>query len=273
MTWKTLHLYLASLSVIVSLGIMTISQWQTQVKAQSKPVSQTVVIESRQQIFFKPPEGDGAPEGGTAPGGTRSPCAKAEPHLTLLLPTTTNRNGMTVYWEGLTVDSHPTFFVYIPETSARTAEFTLRNEDHSYTYNQIFTLPNRSGIVSVKLPDDRPSLEVNENYLWQVSIICNPEDRREDILAQGRSQRIEVPEQLATKLAQARTPLERAAVYGEAGIWHETLTNLAFQWRSQLENPKFAAIWQQLLESESVKLDAIAEQRLVECCTLDREIK
>lgn len=264
MTGKTLHRYLASLCVIVSLGIMTGSRWQT---------SQTVAretIESRQQIYFEPREGQEAPEGGTSPGGTRNPCAQAEPPLTLLLPITSDRDGIAVYRKGLTTDSHPTFFVYIPETSARTAEFTLRNEDQSYTYNQIFTLPERSGIARLKLPKDKPSLEVNENYLWQVAIICNPDDRGDDIFAQGRLRRIEAPLQL---LAQATTTLERAAVYGKAGIWHDTVTSLAKEWRSQPENSKLATIWQQLLASESVNLDVVAEQRLVECCTLDRKIK
>ncbi len=76
----------------------------------------------------------------------------------------------------------------------------------------------------------------------------------------GDIRRIEPSPELKTQLEKV-TPLERAALYGKAGIWFDTVGTLAELKRAQPEDAILADVWKQLLGS--VGLEAVATKPLL----------
>lgn len=277
---KKSPLYLATLSATLSLGIALIPR-STQVQAQSQPIAQAVSSSFLESVHlsFKSPPPEGEPkQSGTT--GTRGECGSAKGSLPFLTPLTPGTiQGLTEKKEArvteyptLTISEYPTFFVYVPQTSAQEVEFVLTDETDEKTihvsYYKTFPFPSNPGIVSVTLPADKPPLELGKVYKWSFSIVCKPRDSSQNITVYGWVKRTE-PNPALVKALEKATPLERAALYGEYGIWHETLTTLANLRRSQPEESTLGVKWTELLKSESVKLSAISQAPLVDCCTLE----
>lgn len=187
-------------------------------------------------------------------GGTRGDCYVGEKTLTALIP----KNNL-----GLTVSANPTFFFYVPQSSnAQLVEFVLRDENDQLVYEQQLKTNGPSGIVSFSLAEASVSerLDINQKYQWYFSIICNPQNRAHDVSVNGWVQRVE-PTPTLTRELEAVTLPERAALYAEAGLWHDALTTLAQLRYSRPYDSTLAAQWAQLLQS--VGLDEVAQEPLV----------
>ena len=196
-----------------------------------------------------------APPPGRGEGGRAEPSCNQQSKipLTVLMPTSN---------VGTTVAANPTFFWYVPKTTAETAEFVIVDNNRNDVYRTTFALSGTPGVVQLHLPAT-VSLKVGKNYLWQFEIICNPLNRqtKDKKYVQGLVQRVEMKPTLKTQLDYATTPLQKAKLYAEAGIWHESLTILA-QVRSYRPTE-----WEELLKS--VGLDAVALAPFVKCCTVE----
>jgi hypothetical protein len=114
--------------------------------------------------------------------------------------------------------------------------------------------------MAIQLPADAPPLEMGKTYKWSFAIACDSSLRPDSPLVEGQIQRVEMNSALNNQLEKA-TALEKAALYGKAGIWYETLSILSDLRRNQPENADIAANWADLLKS--VELDAIATQPLI----------
>jgi hypothetical protein len=183
-------------------------------------------------------------------GGTRGNCNFGEKTLTALIP----ENNL-----GLTVASHPTFFFYIPQISdSQEVEFVLSDSTESEVYEKTFKTNGTSGVISISLSDSAP-LKVGKKYCWYLSVICNAQDRSNDVAIDGWIQRVQPSRTLASEL-QKVAPAERAARYAADSIWHEALTTLAELRHSRPHDPTVAAQWAKLLQS--VGLDNIAQEPL-----------
>ncbi len=186
----------------------------------------------------------------------RGGCSNAsEEKLVALLPTTD---------PVLTVASYPTIFVSLPQTSAKQAEFLLLDaKNGQVVYETTLTLPNEPGIVSISLPNNGniPPLKEGTSYHWYFSVICNPQDRADDVVAEGQIQRVQPSASLAAKL-QSASPRDRAALYAEEGIWYDSVTTLAQLRRSSPNNTAIATDWTELLDS--VGLNTISQKPLIQ---------
>lgn len=148
----------------------------------------------------------------------------------------------------LTASQYPTFFVDLPKSSAKEAELRLFNSNKErIVYETTVILPSKPGIVSFSLPADGtlPPLEVGKSYYWQLTVICDPQDRSENTLVERPVQRVELSPNLVNELKKA-SPREHPAIYAEAGIWYDTLTSLAQLRRSSPNNSTIAADWAEL---------------------------
>ncbi|MEP0910980.1 DUF928 domain-containing protein [Leptolyngbya sp. GB1-A1] len=190
-------------------------------------------------------------------GGTRGGCALTQPTLTALIP---SQNF------GLTVQEHPTFFWYVPQTNATTAEFVLMDGNQT-VYETTIALPKTPGILQVSLPIDGtvPPLTIGKDYQWYFSIICNADDRSGDLLTRGWVQRQALTPDLAAKLAQVPV-VDRSTAYAAAGIWYDAIATLADlkQSPSSAETQPSQLLkerWNTLLES--VGLEAFADQPFI----------
>lgn len=163
--------------------------------------------------------------------------------LTPLMPTRSNL--------GKTINSNPSLFFYVPKTTAKKVEFVLVDEQKNEIYRTLSNLKETGGILQLKLPQT-VALEVGQNYYWELALVCNSFNRRQDKYVQGTVIRTQLNESQETQLTQQTEPLKRASIYAENEIWIETLETLAAIRSSQSEE------WKALLES--VGLSAIADQ-------------
>jgi hypothetical protein len=99
---------------------------------------------------------------------------------------------------------------------------------------------------------------MDQSYQWAVVLICGDRPSPNDPFVTGWIRRVAPPP--ATNKSQ--TPLERAASYGEQGIWYDALTTLAEARRSQPADSTLEKIWVDFLTEPSVGLGAIATEPL-----------
>lgn len=190
----------------------------------------------------------------TVTAGPRDECLRSNKPLAALIP----ENLV-----GLTTAQFPTWFFYIPETSAKEAEFTLRDENNDQIYKINLKINNQPGVVYLTIPNNSTSspLVVGNNYRWNLALKCNPQDESKDKTVGGFIQRIEPSADLVAKLRNAKTMRDRINVYAQAGIWYDAIATLA-QLRS--DNPtdtNLAKDWASLMKQ--VGLNEVAEEPLL----------
>lgn len=255
MAAKNSRLSLNTFSLPLSLGLLLVPHGSIAVQTQpsltvGRPSNSWEISQA-----FSPPN-RGAPASSTG-GGARSDCVSAdrnEQPFTALLP----GNSLA-----LTVTDEPTFYVYVPPTKARTAEFLLRDKEGNDLYRTTVPLPSQPGIFGIKLPKNgnKTVLEAGKDYQWLVALVCKPEDRRDDVFVTGWIQRMN-PSITLTNQLQAVNPEEQAGIYAKAGIWFEAVNTLAELRRERPSDSTLAANWEALLKS--VDLEEIADKPLVQ---------
>lgn len=253
---KQLISYISMLPIALSLGLIILSGLPTQAQVKSGKTttasSDLKSLESQIEINFETKEpGEGEPEQ-TVGAGSRSTQGCTDPEnnqpLTLLVPP----NNVA-----LTVAQRPIFLVYFPKTVAKEAELSLRDEQGNGIYQTTFNLSDTPGILKIQLPATAPALEIGQKYQWSIAMICHPDDRLRDQVVDAWIQRTELPASLHQQLLEAASIPEQASLYAQNGIWYDTISTLA-EFASQSENSTVAAnAWQQLLTSESVKLEQL----------------
>jgi len=214
----------------------------------------------KQALEYEPPS-RGAP-GDRKDGGRRRFCSETQKPFTALVPATN--------W-GETVAEHPTFWLYVPYQSG-SFELVLHDEENNYTdpYRTTFQVTKGPGIISVRLPQTVPSLEVGKIYRWQFFFFCNPASQSNFLYVSGVILRVEPSSKLMSQLEAAKTPRERVIVYAKNGLWHETLTELAELRRANPQDAELTADWAALLQHPVVRLDEMVSEHLVPCCTSEQ---
>jgi hypothetical protein len=251
-----------SISVLLSLGLV----FNGMPPSWAQP-TRNAPDASRTSMAFEPPPGQGMPTR-TAAGGSRGACPDTKQlsgRLTALVPNFMQPQEGPEQ-RGYTVEAKPVFYFYLPTSDGSHIAFSLKDEDDTDVYQLTLPIPSKPGIVSVKLPEDAPSLEVGKTYRWSFGIVCTTADSESAskvVFVSGDIRRIEPDATLAGELAQA-DPVERASLYARHGIWFESLATLATLRQEQPEDLTLASRWQELLDS--VGLEAIAGQPFVECC-------
>lgn len=191
--------------------------------------------------------------GSSSAGGRRDPTACAQDaatatpglKLTALSPITK---------PGLTLAERPTFLVYIPKTSAKTAEFSLLDRNGDSAYQTTFALTHTADIVTMTLPSQVSPLAVGKPYTWSIALICNPNDRLNDHFVTGTVQRIELPPDRLRQIQQA-SPRERVALYQQADAWYDALAVLFELRHTQPSDPDVKTLWREFLQSSGVDIE------------------
>jgi Domain of Unknown Function (DUF928) len=179
-------------------------------------------------------------------------CLQGELPLTALIPQSQI---------GLTTQGNPTLFFYLPQTSAPELELLVQDEKEQEIYKQKYKPSGKAGIISLRLPVN--SIGVKKQYKWKFSVICNPANNSQNKVVAGLLERVSPNPQLVKKLQQV-TRQERAAVYAEAGIWHDTLATVAQMRFLHPHNKEFTFDWEGLLTGVGVGFSRqLAQQPLV----------
>jgi Domain of Unknown Function (DUF928) len=117
---------------------------------------------------------------------------------------------------------------------------------------------NTTGITEIPYPDGVPSLEVGKTYSWSVEVVCQSDSLEPQKNVGSRLTRVPLPPAaVQQQLKTATTPRQRAEIYANAGLWPETLMNIA----EAQQNPTDTAADQDLLSLlEQIDLKEIAQR-------------
>jgi hypothetical protein len=233
---------------------------------------------------FRPPT-RGIP-GRREGAGTRDVCIRSSgvgnPNVFYALVPAQPEDGF-----GLTTAANPRFFWYMPRTRAKFVEFALferdvQNPDGKLKYKTNIPIGgNNRGIVSWSLPQgvNVPALEVGKDYRWTLTPLCPGEQlgeipdpqrplklfARNDLGTVGWISRVPVDATLQGQLQTAKTGSDRAQIYAQHGLWFDTLASMAEERCTRPRDAATLASWKQLMQDKSVKLEAVANQPLLNC--------
>lgn len=172
--------------------------------------------------------------------------------LLALVPTQETATSEVVF--GKTAAAHPTFWFYVPYSSAFTATFVLQDQDGNPIYESDVTLPQTAGIFGLTLPDATP-LETGKSYHWFFKLYCRSISPP-DAFVDGWIQREALPPNLAQQLATA-TPQQQVQIYAANGFWFEALTAAAELRQTNGED----SAWTDLLTE--VGLENVSDEAIV----------
>jgi Domain of Unknown Function (DUF928) len=247
---------------------------------QAQPLAQPVlgIRESKQMDESENPlqeaskvytfEGDGRPGDRYPGGGASRGCnlQSSQPELqplslTALMPKTNL---------ALTLSERPTFWFYIPYTTAQVDRATFKLLDVTdpsdpsvialltLNDNELSDIP---GIISVTVPDSAQPLELDREYRWYFKLECDgnspsknprvngwvkrvsPDSQPDSPTVEGTVSGLVTPDELTQLLAQldqAHTPRERFLAYATHHIWYDALTEIA---RDRQEFPIANPLW------------------------------
>jgi hypothetical protein len=204
-------------------------------------------------LGFPPaPSGQGKITTGTQGGGTRGNCLNKT--VTPLIPSDQVDQ---------TINGNPVFFAYLPENEAKLAEFVVMDTEGNTLYSQQYQLPKEATIARIKLTPDQPlNLETNQVYIWELSLVCQTDDRAGDAYVVGSFTIADLDQQqeknLKQDLEKANSQLEKAAVYAKNNLWNETIEIMAEIKDAQPEE------WQELLQSIGIEAEEIINSPILD---------
>jgi Domain of Unknown Function (DUF928) len=251
-------------SLVSALGLMALCignsplfpgfAWAASVQS-ATPESSRISNKSTAHVTFIPPQRNAPREtrGGASRGEVcaSNVAASSAQSLKLLVPTQSSY--------GLTSSDRPTFFAYVPATSARKLFFSLKNESGVVHYQTNIPITGNGEVVSFTLPETTSALEMGREYEWGIALLCSGKLRPDSPFASGWVQKVALPASLTSQLSTA-SPLDRAALLGTSGIWYDALATLAQLRQEQPADSGLALNWQELLKSAG--LEAIAAEPL-----------
>jgi len=202
-------------------------------------------------IIYKPPR-RGAP-GGREGAGTRG-LGKPLPTLAVLAPQDHT---------GLTAQEQPVLYWYLSQETRHPVEVILTDRQSVKPLLAIrLNPPLQPGMQRVPLADYNIRLAPGVLYKWSVSLVPDPAQRSRDVMTAGTIERIELPNELRGKLAQANK-ITSARLYATAGVWYDTIATL-----SELIDaaPQDTALRQQ-------RATVLAQEGLAEAAAYDRQRK
>lgn len=161
--------------------------------------------------------------------------------------------------QGLTVKSNPIFYFFLPvdSPSRLQSEFSIfeleSNGNKGLKIDQIKKELYHFPVISFQLPSEK-TLNINQDYTWNLTVICNPNNREEDLTVEGVIRRVELSSNVLAQLALA-TPEQKVSIYAKAGIWYETVASIFSEEMCHNNSQMANYLWRKLLELDSVNLN------------------
>ncbi len=192
----------------------------------------------------------GAP-GNRFGGATRGSCITGNQRLTALLPNTNL---------GQTAVAQPTFFVFVPTSTARQGELVIVDSQNQEVSTQVVDLPSEPGILALQPTVD---LQAGADYRWFFTLLCgvDADDPSGMVSVSGVVARIQPSNDLAKKLTASNVG-DRLSAAADAGLWYETLAILADLQQQTTTQEMARSEWEAVLSA--VGLEAIAQAPLVQ---------
>jgi hypothetical protein len=277
---KTLSLALA-VELAISSGLSATAIQYSQQQQPQNSRGELLALQRRLRFSVRGLRASRGLRGGAARGGCLPNNDGLKPIVPMNQPqqTASSQADVEVYSVS-TIAARPKFFVYVPQTSAQKAKFTLSSENEknlveASSENEknlveaTFALTGTPGVVSFSLPTNAPPLEVGKTYKWSVQIVCETGDGDNggNLIAEGEVERIQPPAALVN--IEKVAPRQRLDLYVDAQLWYDSVTTLAELQHTNPQNLSLKKDWEDLLNS--VHLDTVAKALLLPEVTLFQE--
>jgi len=143
---------------------------------------------------------------------------------------------------GLTTKEQPTLYWYVSEPVPARLEVTVINDEAiDPALEQVVSTPGGAGIQSIDLAKSGASLKPDLEYRWFVSVVADPGQRSNDVVASGTIQRMTPDAALKSRIAGA-DERDLARIYAEEGVWYDAIDALS---RAIEKSPNDAALREQ----------------------------
>ena len=143
---------------------------------------------------------------------------------------------------GLTTKERPNFWIYLPNTSAKQAILSIKEEGKTPHWQQSIDLDRNEGIIGIELSKDAPALEIGKNYQWAVILVCGDRPSPNDPVVVSWIKPVEAQNSQSSSTSN----LAKASNYAQQGIWYDALDILISEKSSQ---NNWQDIWNKYLES------------------------
>jgi len=178
-------------------------------------------------------------------GGNRDRCPFTDQELTALVPVS---EELGLSYVEKTTKAYPTWYFFVPYQPRLgiETEFVLIDETEKIIYQETFPLRDTPGILKFSLPVETTGLEVNQDYRWVFSVICNPRNRSGDATVNGWIERL--PAETLPIGLQDTDEINKFIFYIERLIWFDAVESLVQLRSYNFQNVEYEESWESLME-------------------------
>lgn len=187
---------------------------------------------------YVPPAKDQKQQEATASGSRGCPGKPVD--ITSLIPTDHTPT---------TISAHPNFLFLVKSVPNLPVRFSLVEPGVIESLWKENLTVNRSGILLVSIPPS-VSLDVGKEYVWNLEVVCNPSRPSESWYFRAVITRVPLKPELAQKLAEANSEIEKAVILASNGIWYDAIA-ISYHTRDEA---KANSYFQQLLAQIGLSL-------------------
>ena len=175
-------------------------------------------IAQGQETVYKPPL-RGAP-GQRVGAASRGLDSVSAPGLTIDLLAPDGHAGQTI-------NQAPTLYYFASARIDQRTQLTISAPRRVLPLVETdIPAPRGPGLYALRLADMRVRLDENTLYTWSISVITDPRERANDIVASASLLRT-VPNPGLDGVIRAAPPQRRAAVLAQAGLWYDAVAAAA----------------------------------------------
>jgi hypothetical protein len=194
-----------------------------------------VPAQSNSPILYVPPKKIGKPKKTSAAGTRGCDALSKNVSLTLLVP----KDHI-----GRTISAHPSFYWYVSTPTNIPIRFTLIEPNVPEPIFVQQQQVQKSGIMKLEIPKERPELVPGRSYVWTVTILCDPNRPSTYVVHQSKVERVALTPEQSSKLAAATSEGDQALIYAQEGFWYNALDTLA---NAYIAQPKDQSILDNLM--------------------------
>jgi hypothetical protein len=128
---------------------------------------------------------------------------------------------------GQTVSQAPTLYYFASARIDQRTQLTISAPRQSVPLLETdIPAPRGPGLYALRLADLHVRLDENTLYTWSISVITDPRERANDIVASASLLRT-VPDPTVDAVIRAAPPQRRAALLAQAGLWYDAVSAAA----------------------------------------------
>ncbi|MEI9893978.1 MAG: DUF928 domain-containing protein [Chthoniobacter sp.] len=162
---------------------------------------------------------------------------------------------------GLTTSGQPSLFWYQSGPANTPIEVTIIEPHKPGKILRVGAdTAEQGGIHRLPLERYRVTLSPGVVYKWTVSLILDPANRSQDLIASDTIERIAPDAQLAAALTTAKG-LDKAAIYAGKGIWYDALEAVTNEIDASPKNKEHRLLRAALLDQAGLKAAAASERK------------